>query len=124
MFEISQNGPLIRGVIKEFIFSKIAWNPVLHLSSFQGREAALTASWVEDFGLQAILEKMNSLITPWFVDNLGYFKHFSKIFDIFSKFVKIKNSSESGFSTIKDMGPWIHAAGGAARAAAGAAATY
>ena len=24
MFEISQNGPLIRGVIKEFIFSKIA----------------------------------------------------------------------------------------------------
>ena len=27
MFEISQNGLLIRGVIKEFIFSKIAWSP-------------------------------------------------------------------------------------------------
>ena len=26
-FEIFQNGPLTRGVIKEFIFSKIAWSP-------------------------------------------------------------------------------------------------
>ena len=46
------------------------------MSSFQGREAALTASQVEDFGLQAILEKMNSLITPlisgpfWDISNI------------------------------------------------------
>ena len=36
---------------------------ILHLSCFQGREA-LTASQVEDFGLQAMLEKTNSFITP------------------------------------------------------------
>ena len=29
---------------------------------------------------------------------LGYFKHFSKIFDIFLKFVKTKDSIESDFS--------------------------
>ena len=37
---------------------------IIYLTSFQGRFAALTASQVEDFGLQAILEKMNSLNTP------------------------------------------------------------
>ena len=50
-----------------------------HLSSFEGRLVALravTASRVEDFGLQAILEKMNSLITPlisgpfWDISNI------------------------------------------------------
>ena len=39
MFEISENGPLIREVIKKFIFSKF----MLHLSSFQGHFEALTA---------------------------------------------------------------------------------
>ena len=35
----------------------------IRLSCFRGRFAALTASQVEDFGLQAILERMNSFIT-------------------------------------------------------------
>ena len=64
MFEISPNGSLIRGVINQFIFPKLSETPILHLSSFQGHFAVLTASQVEDFGLQAILEKMNSLIAP------------------------------------------------------------
>ena len=93
--EISQNGPLIRGVIKEFIFSQIAWSPI---SCIWVAFRVATASRVEDFGLQAILEKMNSLITPWLVDHLGIFQTFFKFFDIFSKFVKTKNSIESHFS--------------------------
>ena len=98
MFELSQNGPLIRGVIKEFIFSKIAWSP--KSSTREAVIAARKATQMEDFGLQAILEKMNSLITPlisgplWDISNI-----FQNFFDIFSKFVKTKNSIESDFST-------------------------
>ena len=60
---------------------------------------ALTASRVEDFGLQAILEKMNSLITPLIS---GPFWDISNIFQFFLYFLKVcqdKNSIESDFST-------------------------
>ena len=53
---------------------------MLHLTTFRGRFAAPTASQVEDFGLQAILEKMNSLNTPLFS---GSFQNISKIFQNF-----------------------------------------
>ena len=74
MFEISQNGPLIRGVIKEFIFSRIAWSA--KSSTREVVSTALKATQMEDLGLQAILEKMNSLITPlisgpfWDISNI------------------------------------------------------
>ena len=68
IFEIFQNGPLNR-VFKEFIFSKT------------------TASQVGDFGLQAILEKMNSLITPLISGPFG------KISNIFEKKWMICQSS-------------------------------
>ena len=77
------NGPLIRGLIKEFIFSKIAWSP----KSSTWEAAALKAVQTKDLGLQAILEKMNSLNTPWLVDHVGMFQQFLKNFDIFAKFI-------------------------------------
>ena len=83
MFQISPNGPLIRGVIKEFIFSKIAWSPKSPIRvSFR---AATTASRVDDFGLQTILENMNSLITPLIsgpfrdISNISKFWYFLKV---------------------------------------------
>ena len=71
MFEISPNCPLMRGVIEEFIFSKFAWSPKSSIW------VALTASRLEDFGLQANLEKMNSLITPLII---GPFRDISSVF--------------------------------------------
>ena len=48
---------------------------------------------MEDFGLQAILEKMNSLNTPLFSGPFwNVFKLFSKIFDDFSEFAATQNS--------------------------------
>ena len=38
---------------------------------------------------------------------LGYFKHFSKIIDTFSKFVKTKNSIESDFSNSNHCRPFL-----------------
>ena len=77
MFEISQNCPLIRGVIKE-LFQTCLKPEILHLSSFQG--CKVTASQVEDLGLHAILEKMNSLMTPLisgpFSVTLNFFQKF------------------------------------------------
>ena len=64
-------------MIKELIFSKNCLKPkILYPISRQDREAALKATQMEDFGLQAILEKMNSLITPlisgpfWDISNI------------------------------------------------------
>ena len=60
---------------------------ILSLTSFLGREAAQTASQVEDFGLPAILEKMNFLFTPL---NSGPFWDISRKFQ---KFLIISQSS-------------------------------
>ena len=74
------------------------------MSSFQGRFAALTASQVEDLGLQAILEKMNSLITPlvkgpfWNIS-----KFFSNILENFAKFIPRRKSMEIKLSTLKEL---------------------
>ena len=57
------------------------------MTSFLGREAAQTASQVEDFGLPAILEKMNFLFTPL---NSGPFWDISRKFQ---KFLIISQSS-------------------------------
>ena len=52
----------------------------MYLGSRQGRFAALKATQMEDFGLQAIVEKMNSLNTPLLS---GPFWHVSKNFNFF-----------------------------------------
>ena len=76
-------------------------NRWIYPRSRQGCEAALKATQMEDFGLQAILEKMNSLITPLIS---GPFWDISNIFQFFLifflKFVETKNSIESDFSSI------------------------
>ena len=58
---------------------------ILYLRSRQGRFAALKATQMEDFGLQAILEKRNSLISPLIKGPLGNFQFFLKIFGQFVK---------------------------------------
>ena len=55
------------------------------MSSFQGRFAALTASRVEDFGLQAILEKMTSFITPLISGPFWDISNIFQNFEIFSE---------------------------------------
>ena len=87
-FETFQNGPLNRGAFKDFHLSqKCLKSKILHLTSLRGRFKALTASQVEDFGLQAILEKMNPLITPLVsAPFLEISNIFGNVFDIFSNF--------------------------------------
>ena len=84
MFEICTNGPLMRGVIKELFFSKLPEAPNPPFEQLSGPRSGPESLSYEDFGLQAILEKMNSLNTPptqWTI--LEYFKDFWKTFDNF-----------------------------------------
>ena len=56
----------MRGHLRNASFPNLSEAQIPHLSSFQGREVALTATQVEDFRLQAILEKIISLDYPLF----------------------------------------------------------
>ena len=77
IFEIFQNGPLIKGLNKECIFSKIAWSPK---SSIWAAFGAAKKPWrllrQRNLGFRRFWKRCIPYSPPWLVDHFGMFQRF------------------------------------------------